>query len=295
MNEVVESVEFKFQVAGRYSRKKHAQYAVDIVKLHLDFSSIDESWIDYDSKNKEWSIGIDTDHFPVKDFVKKGIEILVSGGCKNIFVDGNPSYANGDSEVFFAMKDGDLRFYQTKDEMLQGLKPKSRIIETEFYNMAGDKGNILFRIRVKGKKKFEDIYAMYERLLIGVSVDPDKALLEFKAEIDRFHNATNSTGIDFPNSVDWKGNIDYGTSAFMKDICFLDKDGSFLYVGFTLGNSMKVLNSGLTNTMYLLWPSGGKIWCKVRPGSNSNKEVLILDVEDLWEVVGKQRPDDMWS
>lgn len=291
---MVQSVEFKFQVAGRYSKKKHTEYASDIVKLHSQFSSIEESWIDYDSEHKEWTVGINTDQFPVDDFVKQGIEVLASGECQNIFVDGNPEYANGDSEVFFAMKAGDLRFYQSRDDMLRDLKPKSRTVETEFYNFIGDKDSILFRIKVNGKKRSDDIYTMYERLLTGAGVDPDKALLEFKEEIDRFDNATSCTDIDFPNSV-WEGRTCYGTSAFMRNICFLERNGSFLYIGFTPGSSKKVLKSGLVNTMDLLHPSGGKIWGKVRSAKNPDAEVLILDVEGLWEVEGKQRPDDKWS
>lgn len=290
----MESLEFKFQVPGRYSKKKHTEYVSDIIKIHSDFSSIDESWMDYDSKQKEWTIGINTDHFPVDDFVRRGIEVLAAKECSNIFVDGNPEYANGDSQVFFAIKGRELQFFQAKDEMLQELKPKSRTVESEFYNLVGDRDSILLRIKVVGKKKSDDVYAMYDHLLAGISIDPDKALLEFKVEIDRFDNATSCTDIDFPNSV-FMGRNCYGTSAFMKNICFLERKGSFLYIGFTPGSSKKVLKSGLKNTMELLWPAGGKIWGKVRSAKNPDTEVLILDVEDLWEVEGKKRPDDKWS
>ena len=92
---MVESVEFKFQVPGRYSKKKHTEYASNIIKVHSQFSSIKESWIDYDSERKEWTVGINTDHFPVDAFVKQGIEVLMSGECSNIFVDRNPEYAHG--------------------------------------------------------------------------------------------------------------------------------------------------------------------------------------------------------
>ena len=292
---MVDSVEFKFQMKGRYSKKKHEELLRKIVDLHSSFSDINEHWIEYDAKDKQLSIGLNTDVFPMEDFVRDGLKILISESADNCYFDSNPDYANSDGELYAAIRQDYLNYYQSLEEMQDDLKPKKRIVETEFYDFVDGESSILIRMRIKGKRKSAEVFDFFDRFKKDVFVDSAGAMLRFKNELDNRLNNSREAFSDFPDWVRDNGNLCKGTSDFLKDICFLEQDDKFLFVGFSGSGLASVDMSALNETMYLLWWGlCEKIWCKFRNKNKPKEEELMVEVEDLWTVWRERKADDRW-